>query len=71
MKYFDVDKIEKEIEEIKEELIKVMVEDQSKYVRITGVSKQHISGMINGRQTFNLSRMFYVYRKIRDYRAKL
>lgn len=64
MKYFDVDKIENDIEELKTELRKILITDQSYFVRLTGVSKQHIHRFVHTGQAMSLERLIHIYKCI-------
>ena len=64
MKYFDINTIEKNIEELKTELIKEMSANQSYYVKLTGISKQQINRFVHTGEALSLKKMIHIYKAI-------
>jgi hypothetical protein len=64
MREFNIDLIKKSGEEIKElaaELRKELSKRQSYYVKLTGISKQHINYFIHSEKGFSIDKLIYIY----------
>jgi len=58
---YDIDFIEAELENFKEDLRQVLKSNPMYYVKLTGISKQHISFFINNKRGMKLDKLKKLY----------
>ena len=66
MREYDIDFIEAELENFKEDLRQVLKSNPMYYVKLTGISKQHISFFINKDRGMSLPKLKHIYKKIQE-----
>jgi hemerythrin superfamily protein len=64
MKEYDIDFLESELESFKEDLRQVLKSNPQHYVKLTGISKQHISYFINKDRGMSLEKLKHIYKCI-------
>lgn len=64
MKIFNIDQIESDLEEFKQALRDEMVNNQTYYERLTGISKQHINYFVHGKRGFSMDKLKHIYKCI-------
>jgi hypothetical protein len=61
---YDIDFLESELESLKNDIRDVVKTNPAYYVKLTGVSKQHLSYLIHNQRGMSLPKMKHVYQCI-------